>query len=77
MNVRVWLLQIETLLLSVKIIRSKEFAAGRAWDVLDIANMSGITTRLHWTDQLYKWHTNDGEEVFVVLDVQVEMRYRD
>lgn len=34
-------------------------------------------TRLHWTDQPYKWHVNDGEEVFVVLDGRVEMRYRD
>lgn len=37
--------------------------------------MNGITTRLHWTDQPYKWHVNDGEEVFVVLDGRVEMRY--
>jgi mannose-6-phosphate isomerase-like protein (cupin superfamily) len=39
--------------------------------------MNGITTRLHWTDQPYKWHTNDGEEVFVVLDGVVEMFYRE
>nr|WP_249318905.1 cupin [Pseudoalteromonas sp. BDTF-M6] len=43
---------------------------------MDIANMNGITTRLHWTDSPYKWHTNDGEEVFVVLDGLVEMFYR-
>jgi mannose-6-phosphate isomerase-like protein (cupin superfamily) len=43
---------------------------------MDIANMRGITTRLHWTDQPYKWHTNDGEEVFVVLDGEVCMHYR-
>ena len=60
----------------MKIIRSKEFTADRPWGALDIANMIGITTRLHWTDQPYKWHVNDGEEVFVVLDGQVEMRYR-
>ena len=42
-----------------------------------IANMGGITTRLHWTDQPYKWHINDGEEVFAVLDGRVEMRYRE
>ena len=60
----------------MKIIRSKEFTADRPWGALDIANMNGITTRLHWTDQPYKWHVNDGEEVFVVLDGRVEMRYR-
>jgi hypothetical protein len=30
--------------------------------------MNGITTRLHWTDQPYRWHVNDGEEVFAVLE---------
>lgn len=61
----------------MKIIRAKEFTASRAWGALDIANMSGITTRLHWTDQPYRWHVNDGQEVFVVLDGRVEMRYRE
>ncbi|WP_371228717.1 cupin domain-containing protein [Pseudomonas sp. QE6] len=61
----------------MKIIRSKCFTANRPWGALDIANMNGITTRLHWTDQPYKWHINDGEEVFAVLDGQVEMHYRD
>jgi mannose-6-phosphate isomerase-like protein (cupin superfamily) len=60
----------------MKIIRSKEFTADRPWGALDIANMNGITTRLHWTDQPYKWHINDGEEIFAVLDGRVEMRYR-
>ncbi len=62
---------------NVKIIRSKTFTATRAWGALDIANMNGITTRLHWTDQPYKWHVNDGAEVFAVLDGRVEMRYRE
>lgn len=61
----------------MKIIRSKAFTAERAWGALDIANMGGITTRLHWTDQPYQWHVNDGEEVFAVLDGRVEMRYRE
>jgi mannose-6-phosphate isomerase-like protein (cupin superfamily) len=62
---------------TMKIIRSKTFTAERPWGALDIANMRGITTRLHWTDQPYKWHVNDGEEVFAVLDGRVEMRYRE
>jgi mannose-6-phosphate isomerase-like protein (cupin superfamily) len=60
----------------MKIIRNKEFTADRPWGALDIANMNGITTRLHWTDQPYKWHINDGEEIFAVLDGRVEMKYR-
>ncbi|MGC0119885.1 cupin domain-containing protein [Pseudoalteromonas piscicida] len=61
----------------MKIIRSKTFTAQRAWGAKDIANMNGITTRLHWTDQPYKWHVNDGEEVFVVLDGEVDMFYKE
>jgi len=60
----------------MKIIRSKEFTADRAWGAMDVANMYGITTRVHWTDQPYKWHVNDGEEVFAVLDGKVDMHYR-
>lgn len=59
------------------IIRSKEFKADKAWGAMDISNMDGITTRLHWTDKPYIWHINDGEEVFVVLDGVVEMLYRE
>lgn len=61
----------------MKIIRSREFTAQRAWGALDIASMNGVTTRLHWTDQPYKWHVNDGEEVFAVLDGSVDMHYRE
>lgn len=61
----------------MKIIRPKEFTADHPWGALDIANMGGITTRLHWTDQPYKWHINDGQEVFAVLDGRVEMRFRE
>ena len=58
-------------------IRSAEFTAPRAWDALDIANMNGTTVRLHWTDQPYKWLVNDGEEVFAVMDGEVDMHYRE
>lgn len=61
----------------MKVIRSKQFKAARAWGAELIANMSGITTRLHWTDQPYKWHVNDGEEVFAVLDGSVDMHVRE
>lgn len=61
----------------MKVIRSKDFTAARAWGAEDIANMDGTTVRLHWTDQPYKWHVNDGEEVFAVLDGTVDMHYRE
>jgi len=60
-----------------KIISTKEFSADKAWGAIDIANMNGITTRLHWTDKPYHWHVNDGEEVFAVLDGTVDMHYKE
>lgn len=63
--------------MSVKVIRSGEFVAERAWGALDIASMSGTSVRLHWTDKPYKWHVNDGEEVFAVMAGVVEMHYRE
>lgn len=61
----------------MKFLTAAEFRGDFAWDAIPIARMNGITTRLHWTDQPYEWHVNDGEEVFVVLDGAVDMHYRD
>lgn len=61
----------------MEVVKSREFKADRAWGSKLIANMQGITTKLHWTDKPYKWHVNDGEEVFVVLDGTVNMHYMD
>lgn len=61
----------------MEIIRSKEFKSDHSWGAKEIANMNGITTRLHWTDQPYQWHVNDGEEVFIVLDGVIEMLFKD
>jgi len=60
----------------MNIIRSKTFTAERAWDALPIATMNGATVKLHWTDKPYRWHVNDGDEVFAVMDGVVAMHYR-
>jgi mannose-6-phosphate isomerase-like protein (cupin superfamily) len=52
------------------------YTAERPWGALDIAEIDSATVRLHWTDQPYTWHVNDGPEVFVVLDGVVDMHYR-
>lgn len=62
--------------MKMKVIRSKEFSPQKAWDSKLIANMNGMTTKLHWTDKPYKWHINDGEEIFVVIDGKVKMYYK-
>lgn len=54
-----------------------QFRAERAWGARELAEIDGATVRLHWTDQPYKWHVNEGPEVFVVLDGEVDMKYRE
>ena len=56
---------------------ARQFTADRAWGARDLAEIDGATVRLHWTDEPYKWHVNDGPEVFIVLDGLVDMRYRE
>lgn len=53
------------------------YTADRPWGALDLADLDTATVRLHWTDQPYVWHVNDGPEVFVVLDGAVDMHYRE
>jgi len=60
----------------MKHIDPRTFVASQAWGALDIANLNGTTVRLHWTDQPYQWHVNDGAEVFVVLDGTVNMHHK-
>jgi len=55
---------------------AREFTGSRAWEALDIEHIDDATIRLHWTDAPYKWHVNDGPEVFVVLDGEVDMHIR-
>ncbi len=39
--------------------------------------MDGITIKLHWANEAYKWHINDGQEVFAVMDGEVDMHYKE
>lgn len=58
-------------------ITANEFTGQKAWEALDIERIEDATIRLHWTDAPYKWHVNDGPEVFVVLDGEVDMHVRE
>jgi mannose-6-phosphate isomerase-like protein (cupin superfamily) len=51
--------------------------AERPWGAMDLAEIEGASVRLHWTDQPYHWHVNEGVEVFVVLDGLVDMHYKE
>lgn len=60
----------------MRFLDASTYTSQRAWDALDIAEIDDATVRLHWTDEPYIWHVNDGPEVFVVLDGAVDMHYR-
>ena len=61
---------------TMKCIDSKTFTAKHPGGALEIATLNGVTVRLHWTNQPYRWHVNDGQEVFVVLDGEINMHYK-
>ncbi|WP_291480361.1 cupin [Corynebacterium sp.] len=52
------------------------FTADRPWGSLDLGEFDTATAKLHWTNEPYIWHVNDGPEIFVVLDGAVDMHYR-
>lgn len=56
--------------------RPTDFTGQKAWDALEIAEIEGASVRLHWTDEPYVWHRNDGDEVFVVLEGRVVMHFK-
>src|SRR5687768_13793737 len=58
-------------------VKAHEYTGARAWAALDLARIEDATVRLHWSDEPYIWHVNDGAEVFVVLDGAVDMTYRE
>ncbi len=60
----------------MRFLDASSFTAEHPWGALDIAEIDDVAVRLHWTDQPYVWHVNDGPEVFVVLDGAVDMHYR-
>lgn len=60
----------------MKHFKAKDFSAERAWGSEMLALFGSTSVNIHWTDQPYRWHTNTGQEVFVVLDGVVDMHYR-
>ena len=60
----------------MKVLRSREFKADRPWGSCEVARVDAVTSCLHWTDNAYPWHANDGDELFVVLDGVVDMHVR-
>lgn len=60
----------------MQFVNAADFTADRAWGALDLARIPDATVRLHWTDEPYVWHVNDGTEAFIVVDGIVDMHVR-
>jgi len=60
----------------MKHVKAREYTGSRPWEALPLVTIDGVTTRLHWTNAPYRWHMNDGLELFTVLDGVVDMHYR-
>jgi mannose-6-phosphate isomerase-like protein (cupin superfamily) len=56
---------------------ARRFTAAASWDGPTIATIGHAAVKLRWTDRPFRWHVNDGEEVFVVIDGTVDMHVRD
>lgn len=54
---------------------AKSFIADKEWGSQHVATLNGVGVKVHTTTTPYHWHVNQGQEVFVVLKGEVEMRY--
>ena len=54
-----------------------DYRAEEAWGGTEVARLGDTRTNLLWTDQPFHWHENSTDELFVVLNGRVDMRYRD
>ena len=52
------------------------FRSEAAWRGPTVARIGKAAVKLRWTDQPFRWHVNDGPEVFVVLAGEVDMHVR-
>lgn len=51
-------------------------AEDTSWSGPLVAAFGDVLVKLRWTKEPYVWHTNSGDEVFVVLDGIVDMHIR-
>ena len=55
---------------------ASSFRGEGAWKGPDIAAIRDARVKLRWTDRPFRWHTNEGAEVFAVLSGEVDMHVR-
>lgn len=55
---------------------ASSFRGERAWSGPNVASIQNATIKLRWTNEPFRWHTNEGPEVFAVLSGEVDMHVR-
>lgn len=58
------------------IARAKDLTGPTDWSGPTFPAIDRAVTKLRWIDKPFQWHRNDGAEVFVVLDGEVDMHVR-
>ncbi len=46
------------------------------WSGPTLAPIAGASVKLRWINSAFRWHRNDGAELFCVLDGEVDMHVR-
>jgi mannose-6-phosphate isomerase-like protein (cupin superfamily) len=57
-------------------IDASHFRADKAWTGPTIAHIERAVVKLRWTDKPFRFHANEGDEVFVVMSGAVDMHVR-
>lgn len=57
-------------------IDASTFRSDKAWTGPTLANIDRAVVKLRWTDKPFRFHANDGDEVFAVMSGTVDMHVR-
>ena len=60
----------------MKTIAASRFRADAAWTGPLLGRVADAVVKLRWTDRPFRWHRNEGPELFLVLAGTVDMHVR-
>jgi mannose-6-phosphate isomerase-like protein (cupin superfamily) len=60
----------------MKMFDTRDLVGPIDWSGPTFGGFANAAVKLRWIDSPFEWHRNDGAEVFVVLDGQVDMHVR-
>lgn len=60
----------------MKVIDIKELSGPTDWSGPTFGGISDAAVKFRWINSAFRWHRNDGPELFLVLDGEVDMHFR-